>query len=345
MKICRSFCLFFLLTLTHFSQCQVLNYSHTKLWLALPEKSDYADAVPVYGNKKDEQATAQADVFYIHPTTYYAGASKNDKFRKPSTKRIAKSVLLCQASTFNGCFKIYAPRYRQASLQVVRKNTNESFKALDFAYEDIKNSFDYYLKNHNKGRPFVIASHSQGSYHAMRLIYDFMERDSLSNQLIAAYIGGYPVLKLQMDSMYSTIKYCDSALQTGCLLNWQTLGKNGYYESMIDKTNIYYKGEPIAAIGERLCINPTSWNRDTIMVDKSMHLGSAKMATRKRELKIVMVNYLDTKVENGFVYIDKPKGKLFNATGKNYHIYDYNLFYLNIGVNACERLNAWLVLH
>jgi hypothetical protein len=345
MIICRSFCLFVLLTLTHFSQSQVLNYSHTKLWLALPEKSDYADVVPVYGNKKDEQATAQADVFYIHPTTYYAGASKNDKFRKPSSKRIAKSVLLSQASAFNTCFKVYAPRYRQASLQIIRKNTDESFKALDFAYADVKNAFDYYLKNYNKGRPFIIAAHSQGSYHALRLIYDFLEGDTLSNKLVAAYIGGYPVLQLQMDSMYKTVQYCDSALQTGCLLNWQTLGKNGYYQDMMAHTNVYFKGEHIAPKGELLCTNPLSWNSDSTTVDKSCHLGSVKMASRKKELKVVMVNYLDTRVENGFVYIDKPKGKLFNATGKNYHIYDYNLFYLNIGANACDRLNAWLAIH
>lgn len=345
MRFVRYFFLLVLLNLVLWGHGQMLDYSQSKLWLALPEKTDYADVVPEYSGQIDGQANANADVFYIHPTTYFAGATKNDKFRKPSTKRIAKSVLLSQASTFNGCFKVYAPKYRQASLQIIRKNTIESDRALDFAYADVKNAFDYYLKHNNKGRPFVIASHSQGSYHAMRLLYDFIEKDTLSDQLIAAYIGGYPVLKLQMDSMFSTINYCDSAKQTGCLLNWQTLGKNGYYQNMIDKTIIYFNGKHIAPIGERLCINPLTWNSDSILVDKSMHLGSAKMATRRKELKIVMVNYLDTKVENGFVYIDKPKGKLFNATGKNYHIYDYNLFYLNIGVNACQRLDAWLAIH
>lgn len=338
----KNFCLFILLTLTQFVQAQQLDYSHSKLWLALPEKSDYADVVPEYQNRVNGQLSAKADVFFIHPTTYYAGATKNDRFRKPSTKRIARSVLLSQASSFNGCFKIYAPRYRQVSLHVLRKNTHETYMALDFAYADIKNAFDYYLKNHNNGRPFVIAAHSQGSYHALRLLYDFMEGDSLSDKLIAAYIGGFPVLKLQMDSMYKTIQYCDSAQQTGCLLNWQTLGKNGYYQDMIAHTNVYYKGTHFAPKGKLLCTNPLSWNSDTMLVDKSNHLGSVKMASRKGELKVLMVNFLDTRVENGYVYIDKPKGKMFNASGKNYHIYDYNLFYLNIGANACDRLNSWL---
>ena len=327
------------------SQGQQLDYSQSKLWLALPDKTDYADVVPDYEDMKDGQASAKADVFYIHPTTYYAGATKNDKFRKPSTKRIAKSALLSQASVFNGCYKIYAPRYRQASFKILQKNTYETHLALDFAYSDVKHAFDYYLRYFNKGRPFVIAAHSQGSYHAIRLLYDYVEGDSLSDKLIAAYIGGYPVLKLQLDSMYSTVKYCDSARQTGCLLNWQTLGENGYYQGMLSHTTVYYKGEHMAPLGERLCVNPLSWSSDTMQVDKSLHLGSAKKAAHKYELKVVMVNYLDTKIENGFVYIEKPKGKLFNATGKNYHLYDYNLFYLNIGANACDRLNSYFFSH
>jgi hypothetical protein len=324
---------------------QSLNYSNDKLWLALPNKADNADAVPNYNDRVDKQATAVADVFYIHPTTYFGGASRNDRFRKPSVKRIAKSVMLSQASAFNQCYKIYAPRYRQVSLKILRENNQETDKALDFAYADVKLAFDYYLKNYNHGRPFAIAAHSQGSYHAIRLIKDFIDGDSLVNQLVAAYIGGHVVMKVQMDSVFSKVNYCNTAEATGCLLNWQTLGNDGYYQDMIDHANVFYKGENIAATGERLCVNPVSWNTDSAMVDKVNHLGSVKLASRKKELKVVMVNYLDTKVQNGFVYIDKPKGKLFNATGKNYHIYDYNLFYLNISANACQRLDAWLAAH
>ena len=33
-----------------------------------------------------------------------------------------------------------------------------------------KAAFQYYLEHYNNGRPFIIASHSQGTYHAKRLI-------------------------------------------------------------------------------------------------------------------------------------------------------------------------------
>ncbi len=45
----------------------------------------------------------------------------------------------------------------------------KSIDAFDLAYEDLKTAFENYLKHYNKGRPIIIASHSQGSLHALRL--------------------------------------------------------------------------------------------------------------------------------------------------------------------------------
>ena len=44
------------------------DYSDSKYWAALPEKEDNADRTP--GALKNNQATAEVDVFFIHPTTY-----------------------------------------------------------------------------------------------------------------------------------------------------------------------------------------------------------------------------------------------------------------------------------
>ena len=57
----------------------------------------------------------------------------------------------------------------------------------------MKAAFEYYLSNFNNGRPFVIASHSQGSYHAERLIKEYVDGKTLQNKLIAAYLIGRPI--------------------------------------------------------------------------------------------------------------------------------------------------------
>jgi hypothetical protein len=44
------------------------DYSDENNWAALPSKKDAADRVPIGSPFKDEQASAKADVFFIHPT-------------------------------------------------------------------------------------------------------------------------------------------------------------------------------------------------------------------------------------------------------------------------------------
>ena len=51
-----------------------------------------------------------------------------------SRAQIDEAVLCFQASVFNGCWRIYAPRYRQASLRAIC-NDAESYAADELAYD------------------------------------------------------------------------------------------------------------------------------------------------------------------------------------------------------------------
>src|ERR1041385_3400115 len=93
------------------------DYSLGKNWAALPTVKDSADVVPYGSGLKDEQANAKVDVFFIHPTMYYKGKSWNaDVDDKATNHLVDKFPIREQASIFNGSCKVYAPRYRQATL-------------------------------------------------------------------------------------------------------------------------------------------------------------------------------------------------------------------------------------
>ena len=51
----------------------------------------------------------------------------------------------------------------------------ESEKAFEIAYTDIKAAFQYYLSRYNNKQPIIIASHSQGTKHAARLLQEFFD--------------------------------------------------------------------------------------------------------------------------------------------------------------------------
>ena len=63
------------------------------------------------------------------------------------------------------------------------KNDNGQ-KALDVAYTDIENAFDYFIKKYNKNNPFIIAGHSQGALHANRLINRRIDNREIQKRFI-----------------------------------------------------------------------------------------------------------------------------------------------------------------
>jgi hypothetical protein len=100
-------------------------------------------------------------VFYIHPTTYI---SRNG-WNAPLDDRKANAetdewVLPAQAGAFNSCFRVFVPRYRQATIASFYDTEGNGDQALDLAYEDVARAFENFLQNRNEGRPFILAGHS-----------------------------------------------------------------------------------------------------------------------------------------------------------------------------------------
>ncbi len=305
------------------------DYSKPEHWAALPDKTDPADRTP-NGTFKDRQATAKVDVFFLHPTTYIGergqkswNASLEDEKLNQTTDQRA---ILNQASIFNGAGRVYAPRYRQAHLHVfyAKKEKEKAAvnKAYELAYQDIKAAFEYYLKHFNKGRPIIIASHSQGTVHALRLLQEFFDGTDLQKQLVAAYLIGWPV----SNEDFKSIKVCESADETGCYCSWRTF-KKGYYPK-----HFYHKNNHTAVT------NPLTWTTDETFAPKELNEG-----TVLRKFNVVYPHLVDAQIHDGLLWVDKPKfpGSFLFLT-RSYHIADLNFFYVNTRKNAQRRAEAFL---
>ncbi len=297
------------------------DYSQELYWAALPTKKDSADAVPYGSGLKDEQSTAKVDVFFIYPTIYWSGKTWNaDVNNERLNKKIDRTTILSQATVFNGSCKIYAPRYRQAVLKSFFVLGGKGKKALDFAYKDVKVAFDYYMKHYNNGRPVIIASHSQGTWHAERLLHDYFDNDSaLRKKLVAAYIIGGAVKKYA----FVNIPGCNSRTQTGCVICWNSRkwGMSAGHNYGIDLE----------------CVNPLTWKSDTVAAPVSLNMGSIPFGFKGIEKGIA-----DAKVApSGLLWVHKKNEKGFQCVS-NYHILDYSLFWMNIRENIKQRVDAYL---
>ena len=91
------------------------DYGNPDHWAALPDREDNADQAPE--GVQDLQSTADVDVFFIHPTTFYDTAHWNQPLDHPAANEFTdEQVLPNQAGVFNTCCRVFAPRYRQAQL-------------------------------------------------------------------------------------------------------------------------------------------------------------------------------------------------------------------------------------
>ena len=300
------------------------DYADLNYWAAHPCKIDPSDSIP-FPLKANYIKDSTADVFFIHPTTLTAMSDPRNNADIDDATINAKTdytTILYQASVFNEKCRVFAPRYRQAHIKAFFEPGAVSDKYFDIAYEDIKNAFIYYLTHYNNGRPVIIASHSQGTRHAGRLIKEFFENKPLQNQLVCAYLIGMPI----PDNYFTALKPCKDSNSTGCFVGWRTF-KKGYIESK------YIAKETFTCT----VINPLSWTSDTAFIPSSFNKGGVLIQFNK-----IIPHVVSAQVHHNILWSSKPNifGKIL-LTNKNYHIGDINLFYINIRENVATRIAAF----
>lgn len=240
-----------------------LDYGDDSAWFALPHRQDSADIAPcaltnANGSAQwpcnDEQRghwrinsqdDLRADVFFLMPTSFYSSANWNASPHDVLADHIVHDDLSPQmASIFNGAGRLFVPRVRQMTAAgfwakiFMDDDAHAATEALDVAYSDVVQAFRAYRARWAAdGRPLIIAGHSQGTAHAMRLLVEEIAPDlELCDLLVAAYLPGMPLFEsslrraLKMHGVSSSCALahapiCDNSTQVGCVMSWRT-----YYE-------------------------------------------------------------------------------------------------------------------
>lgn len=301
------------------------DYSSLNYWASHPWKTDPADNIPL--SIQDKNKDSLADVFFIYPTTYTDIAMpmgwNADIDNEALNKKTDNSTILYQASVFNKYCRIFAPRYRQANFKAfytAEKLAAE--KAFDLAYGDVRDAFEYYLRNYNHGRPIIIAAHSQGTLHAGRLLREFFENKPLKQKLVCAYIVGLPVFT----NYFNELQPCKDSSAAGCFITWRTF-KEGYIPQFVQKEK-----------EQAYVTNPLTWTFDENVATSKLNRGGIL-----RDFNKVIPGLVHAQIHGNVLWVNKPKffGNIF-LTMKNYHIADYNLFYMNIRQNVRTRIQSYL---
>ncbi len=323
------------------------DYASADAWAALPGKDSPALFVPE-GVESLPGARA-IDVFFVHPTGYLNGADWNSPLNPVSrTEENTNWMMANQASAFNSCCNVYAPRYREASIfRYFTAPPDIAQKTMDFAYADVLRAFDHFIEHRNQGRPFIIASHSQGTTHALRLIQDRVDGTTLRHRMVAGYLIGSQVTNAEANSL-KTVPVCNGETETGCIVHWAAWGEGA--------------DPPADQLDRLVCVNPLNWRRDGVKAPADLHKGGvppsgrfsmkmwgddAPQGVAFEPLKAPVKALTWAECRRGLLFVaDQTGGPLdgLDVGGKNYHGLDYPLFHMDIRENARARSAAYLQL-
>ncbi len=324
------------------------DYSETDNWAALPSKDDPSDLVPAGVVQSSD--SRPVDTFFIHPTGLLSGANWTSPMNEASaTEENTLWMMANQASAYNGCCDVYAPRYREANIFAYFGDEQERDEVLAFAYQDVLAAFEYFLDHYSDGRPFIIASHSQGTHHALRLLAEEIDGTPLRERMVAAYLIGGAIIPVSPDwfASMSGIDPCRSAAELHCVVHWDTMPEDA---------------DPMERVADSLCTNPLTWSVNDKMAPAELNEGAV---VPEGKYNVAIGSQDDAPTNQIFAALDAPKpgqtwaqcrnGSLFaqkqvesgfQAMGSNemgtYHGLDYALFYMNIRNNAQLRVATFL---
>ncbi|WP_191225152.1 DUF3089 domain-containing protein [Edaphosphingomonas haloaromaticamans] len=317
------------------------DYAAASAWLARPDLPDDPSRFTVAGIAR--AARPEVAVFYVPPTSYM----KRDRWNAPLDDADANQRLglfaSSQASAFNGMGAVWAPRYRQATLGAFLAGNADAAAAIDFAYRDVARAFDAFLAQIPASRPILLAGHSQGSLHLMRLMAEKVAGKPVAKRIVAAYVIGWPVSETA-DIPAMGLPGCTGPGQAGCVLSWQSYAEpadthsvQAVYDATPGLTGAPRKGTPM------LCVNPLTGAPGTAALPGANRGALVPDAELKgAELKPALVPARCD--ASGFLLIGAaPEGYSgYVLPGGNFHVFDYALFWANIRADAEARARTFL---
>lgn len=190
------------------------------------------------------------DCFYVYPTV-------SDQKSPTASFEIdpeLRSIALYQAARYTSECRMFAPVYRQVTLQGILGVMPPTRADRERAYVDVRSAWRDYLRNHNHGRGVVLVSHSQGTYVLRQLVAEEIDpKPKVRQQLISAVLlGGNILVKQGRDAGgdFKKVPACRSRRQTGCVIAFSTFNRVPPADAIFGRS---------ATTGQEvLCTNPAA---------------------------------------------------------------------------------------
>lgn len=316
----------------------IMNYADYSAWAYHPTVLE-----------KKEQAAVE--VFFVNPTAVKGSKDEQNMYvYDKSEKQAFVNAINMEKDIYDTKAHFYAPYYRQQTLAAYELQEDERKPALQIAWKDIVSAFISFLGEHKKGTPIILAGFSQGS----ELIKNIVKNAELfdltlaseengehlfTDDFVAAYAPGW-YFEDGCLSESSSIKMAQGETDTSVVVTFCSEAEDYKENTVIFPKDIHTNG-----------INPLNWKTDSTVATKEENMGACfpnKQGLINNAIPSLCGAYLDS--ERGTLKVtdikkaDYPASLSFVSEG-NYHIYDYQFFYMNLKNNVRKRLEAFNKKH
>lgn len=306
----------------------LIDYSQRNSWYKLPE------------------ITKEVDTFFVYPTEYLASNEGDPDYATLDNPEMLDGVKNVDhrfmASVYEDSTNVFIPYYRQAGMRImvsIWKETGDVRNAFknNSPYTDITTALDYYFENYNNGRPFILASHSQGSAICTLVLENyFKQHPDYYKRMVAAYLIGFSITKDEL-AANSHMKFATGESDTGVIISWNTEGPK----------NIKENSPNAVVMPNAISINPLNWKLDDTYASASENLGSLVLNEQTDETSISDIG-ADAQIvpERGVIVTNadyEPMMGVNDVFGpQSFHNGDYTFYYNNIKANVAKRIAAYL---
>lgn len=275
------------------------------------------------------------DIFYIYPTINSepltnrgSVPSYTDISRFEVRNAARKNQAYIKAVYAGDDFNFYAPYYRQMTTKVFAMSNTERKLRAKLSALDVKRAFQYYMREYNQGRPYILLSHSQGSQMLLELLKHGMT-DKQHSQMVAAYLLGYEITARELEKYPHRIVPAKGELDRGVVISYNSA--------------TCVEGRSPLLANTAVCINPINWKTDGTLAPKEMHKGIIRYDKKSQGYKSYPA-YTSVQIQDCLLICKEVDPKVcYNDTLKepfpwgNLHFADTWLYAENLKENMRKR--------
>lgn len=295
-------------------------------------------------------SSGPADVFFIHPTTFDGGKDWNGPIHdRGASAELTRIMMPNYAAPFADAGPVIAPRYRQASLYTSLTLWVDALEARRFAYGDVHEAFQAYLRHADPSRPLVLVGVEQGGALAARLLREDIAPDpALRARLAAAYFIE-TIVPADEYGPEAPVPACTARRQAGCVLAWTSVRWSDLIGArrILGRSVVWNAKDQLVGLAPRapLCVNPLLGAATDAAAPERLNLGAVNATGLEWGARPgFLVRQVAAQCSEGLLRYAKPRSDSLHPWGSwaiRHKAPGFNLFYADLQADVAARLSAW----